>query len=114
MISPISSTSLYSKSLEPVKVPHFSGSSAASLNKIQKDTKAQDTVAFKKQSQLALKAVKKGAINTFNVIKDGTKKTFNFLKEFTKSLYEDAKGIAHKHCKNKLTNADGIVENILT
>lgn len=113
MISPINSTSLYSKSLEPVKVPHFSGKSRT-ICQTQTKTRNQDTVAFKKQVQRAAKAAKKGFISTCGIIKDGIKKTFNFLKEFTKSLYEDARGIAQKHCKNKLTKADGIVENLLT
>ena len=108
MITPISSTTSYSKSLEPVKVPHFTGSTRVAA----RIGENKDTVAFKQQAQTAFKAAKKSADKTCKVIGHSCKQGYTFTKDFVKSLYEDATGIAKKRLKNKVTKADGIAEII--
>lgn len=106
MITPISATTSYSKSLEPVKVPHFTGAARVAA----RVGKNKDTVTFKQQAQTALKTAQRSAGKTCKVIGRSCKRGYNFTKDFVKSLYEDATGIAKKRLKNKVTKADGIAE----
>ena len=108
MITPIGAVNI-SKGLEPVKVPHFSGS----MGKAASIKSSKDVVEFKTHTKDILNAAKVGAFKGYSAIKQGCKKGLEFTNAFVSSVANDIKEIGIKRGANKIAAVDSLSDKIV-